>query len=111
MTGTRQGIPQNSVCDPVSATLAILETLSWQTRNGLHSPHTPSFLASRVRILEECIELKIDAAKGDSQDVNVFADVVKPSGAPLPGLSQFDPNRVVSQPYLDTVNPFGHGFS
>jgi len=33
---------------------------------------------------------------GDSQDVNVFADIMKPRGAPPPGLPQFNPNRVVS---------------
>ena len=34
---------------------------------------------------------------GYGQDVNVFTDVVKPRGAPPPGLPQFNPNRVVSQ--------------
>ena len=69
----------------------------WQTTNGPHSPRTLSFLDSRVRIHTEYIEMKTDATgKGDGQDVNIFTDVVKPSGAPPPGLPQFDLNRVVS---------------
>jgi len=33
--------------------------------------------------------------KGDTPDINLFSDAVKPRGAPPPGLPQFDPNRVV----------------
>ena len=49
-----------------------------------------------MRAHKEYVELEAnDARKGDNQDVNVFADVVKSSGAPPPGLPQFNPNRVV----------------
>jgi hypothetical protein len=71
--------------------------IPWQTTNGLRSPRTPSSLHSRVRTREEHVELKADAAgKGDGQDVNVFTDIMKPSGTPPPGLPQFNPSRVVS---------------
>jgi hypothetical protein len=45
------------------------------------------------------LKMKIDiTGTGDTQDINLFSDVVKPRGAPPPGLPQFNPNRVVSHP-------------
>ena len=98
---TQQGLSQNSVRDlvqPPATLLVILKMSSLQTANGLHSPHTPSFLDSRVRIHQAYIEVRADNWIGDGQDVNVFVDAVKPRGIPPPGLPQFDPNRVVSHP-------------
>lgn len=41
--------------------------------------------------------MKIDVTgTGDTQDVNLFVDTVKPRGTPPPGLPRFDPNRMVS---------------
>ena len=58
------------------------------------------------------VNLEANAArKGESQDINVFVDAVKPSGTPPPGLPQFNPNRVVGPPTVEHSWSVSHGFS